>query len=236
MKIIDCEQRSQAWFEARLGIPTASSIGKIITASGKDRKGATPHGYMLSLLGERLTRTPSKAFETSAMARGRELEPMARAWYSETTGEQVREIGFAVHDNGLCGCSPDGLCASRGLEIKCPQLPAFLDYATTGEMPDDYYVQVQASMWITGLPQWDFLVYTDVRGLQPILKTIPADYAFISAMAEAVVRFCAKLDELEEAMRALGHGVPRDTPVDLSALQEDVPDMDGMEITDFSNQ
>ena len=34
MKIIDCEQRSAAWFEARLGKPTASSFCEIVTATG----------------------------------------------------------------------------------------------------------------------------------------------------------------------------------------------------------
>ena len=229
MKIINCGQRSPVWFSARLGIPTASTMGKLITAKGKERKGATPAAYLLQLLGERLTRTPAKAFATSAMDRGRELEPLAREWYREKTGKHVREVGFVLSGCGRYGCSPDGLGDTRGLEIKCPQLPAFLDYATTGEMPDDYFVQVQASMMICGRALWDFLVFTDVRGLKPMLATIKADFAFQAALSEILARFCDRLDALEAKLREKGNGVPLDTPVDLSALEESTVDMEGIE-------
>lgn len=235
MKIIQCEQRSPEWFAARLGIPTASAFGKIITRTGNDRKGATTNGYLLALLGERLTRTPAKAFATAAMDRGSELEPFARAWYAEHTGRLVQEVGFILHDSERFGCSPDGLTDwDCGLEIKCPMLPAFLDYATTGDIPDDYWVQMQGSMYITGLKAWDYLVFTDVRGLAPILTTVHEDITFQAALSVALLNFGQRLDALEATMRDAGNGVPADTPIDLSALNDDVPDLDGLDIQDFN--
>lgn len=221
MKIIDCEQRSPEWYAARLNIPTASSFGKIITATGKERKGATPQSYMLALLGERLTRTPTIIKDSGPMARGRELEPMARRWYEETTGRTVRQIGFATDDSGRWGCSPDGLCDDRGVEIKCPMLPAFLAYATTGEIPDDHFIQMQACMWIFGVSLWDYVVYTDVRGLVPIVRTVEADPALMVVMHTAVSRFCESLDSAYGLMTSRGNGVPADTPLDLSALERE---------------
>ena len=35
MIILDCEQGSRAWEEARLGIPTASCFARIVTPGGK---------------------------------------------------------------------------------------------------------------------------------------------------------------------------------------------------------
>lgn len=222
MKIVTCEQRSPEWFSARLGIPTASKIGKLITAQGKPRKGATRDAYLLELLAERLTRTPTHFSESGAMARGRELEPIARAYYAEHTNREIATVGFATDDSGRFGCSPDGVCAAEnvGLEIKCPMLPAFMAYATSGEIPDDHFVQMQTCMMIFGFMAWDYLVYTDVRGLVPIVKRVEADVQFHAALFSVLDGSCRELDAMERRMRGAGNGVPRDVPVDLSAIYE----------------
>jgi predicted phage-related endonuclease len=230
MKIHTYEQRSPEWHEDRIGIPTASAFGKIVSASGKILTGATPRSYMLSLLGERLTRTPTIIRESAAMLRGRELEEFARRYYEESTGSTVKQVGFITDDLCRWGCSPDGIIDNCvGLEIKCPMLPAFLDYAGSREIPDDYYVQIQASMWITGFKFWHFLVYTDVRGMKPIRAFLEPDAKMMAAFDAALPSFCDQLDDMEACLRREGFGVPADTPVDLSALEEDVPDMDGIE-------
>jgi hypothetical protein len=232
MKVVSCDQRSPEWYEARLGIPTASSFGKIVSASGKIRTGATPRSYMLSLLGERLTRTPTIIRESAAMLRGRELEEYARRYYEGSTGSTVNQVGFTTDDVGRWGCSPDGLIDNCvGLEIKCPMLPAFLDYAGTREIPDDYYVQMQASMWITGFKFWHFLVYTDVRGMKPIRTFVEPDAKIMAAFDTALPAFCDELDAMEARLRGEGFGVPTDTPIDLSALErepteQEILDMD----------
>lgn len=222
MRIVNCEQRSPEWYAARLGMPTASAMGKLITPAGKARKGATRDAYLLSLLAERLTRTPSHVSESAAMARGRELEPFALRYYEEHTGRIVKPVGFATDDTGRYGCSPDGVCFddSIGIEIKCPMLPAFMAYAATGEIPDDYYVQMQASMMIFGFMAWDFVVYTDVRGLNPIIKRVEADIPFQAALMAVLEAACNEVDAMYMMMRDSGHGVPVDTPLDLSAIYE----------------
>ena len=221
MKIVNCDQRSNEWYEARLGIPTASAFGKIVAPSGKERKGATPLSYMLSLLGERLTRTPTIVRESAAMLRGRELEAYARRYYEEKTGQHVEEVGFITSDDGRWGCSPDGLCEMNGIEIKCPLLPGFLSFAVTGDIPDDHFMQMQACMWITGKHVWDYVVFTDVRGLRPVIRSVQADQRVFDALDVALPRFCDELDAREKDMRADGHGVPTNMALDLSALDEE---------------
>ena len=239
MKICTCEQRSKEWFEARLGIPTASAFGKIVSAGGKIRTGATPRSYMLSLLGERLTRAPTIIRESSAMLRGRELEGFARRYYEESTGSAVRQVGFITDDLRRWGCSPDGIIDNCvGLEIKCPMLPAFLEYAGTREIPDDYYVQMQASMWITGFKFWHFLAYTDVRGMKPIRTFVEPDAKMMAAFDVALPAFCDELDALEARLRSDGFGVPLGTPIDLSALEiepteQEISDMDEINAGDI---
>jgi hypothetical protein len=207
VKLIECEQRSAAWFDARLGHPTASSFGEIVSPTGKARTGVGPRKYLLSLLGERLTRQPARGFETPAMARGTELEGAARAWYEFTTGASVREVGFIMDDSARWGCSPDGIGDGFGLEIKCPLLPTFLDILESGEMPDAHTMQVQACLWITGLPRWDYCVWTDADGLVPIVIPCFPDPKIHAAFDEILPAFCAEIDASEARLRAAGHGL-----------------------------
>lgn len=206
MKTIECEQGSYEWFLARLGRPSASRFADIVTATGKAARGVTPRKYALELLGERLTQEPAQHFTTSAMERGQALEPAARKWYAFATGRAVKQVGFITDDDGTCGCSPDGLCEDRGIEIKCPMLPTFLDIAECGALPDEHMMQVQGGMWITGLTRWDYVLYTDARGIQPLIIEVLPDSAIHAAFTEIIPRFCHWLAEMETKMRAAGHG------------------------------
>lgn len=207
MNIIDCAQRSPDWIALRLGTPTASRFADIVTPTGKPCTGATPRRYMLELLGERLTGLPTPHFETAAMARGTDLEPKAKQYYELTTGRTVRNVGLVMHETLRCGCSPDGLCADRGIEVKCPIEPGFMDIAESGKVPPDHILQVQACMWLTGLARWDYLCYTDVRGLLPIIIECERDVALHAAFDTILPMFCEKLDEAEKRLRAAGHGI-----------------------------
>lgn len=214
MKIIDCAQGSADWFTARLGIPTASRFADFVTPLGVQRKGASPRRYALDLLGERLTKRPAQHFETDAMIRGQELEPRARDWYSFATGRDVHRVGFIRSDCGRWGCSPDGLMADRGLEIKCPLLATFLDIAESQSLPDEHAMQVQASMWITGLTAWDYVVYTDAPGCVPQVITVARDAELHAALDRVVPAFCALVDAMEARLRGAGHGVLADVRAD----------------------
>lgn len=214
MKIIQCEQGSADWFEARLGKPTASHFGDIITATGKIRTGATPRRYMIELLAERLTGLPTQHFETAAMERGTHLEPVARKWYSFSTGRDVRQVGLITTDCGRHAGSPDGLCEDRGIEIKCPMTATFCDIAESRVLPDDHLLQVQGLLWLTGLKAWDYVLYTDVRGLVPVVITCTPNAAIHAALTEALPIFSDKLDAMEQAMRADGHGWKQHKEID----------------------
>jgi len=206
VRIIDCEQGGAAWFDARLGKPTASHFGDIVTPTGKARTGATPRKYLVELLGERLTGLPTQHFETAAMARGTELEPVARQWYEHTTGREVQQTGLVLSDCGRFGGSPDGLCADRGIEIKCPMQNTFVDIAESGKLPDEHLLQVQGMLWITKLPRWDYVLFTDSRGLLPVIIEVTPDEKIFAALEATMPEFCAALDDAEKRMRAAGHG------------------------------
>ena len=118
MIIHDVEQGSPEWFGVR-HVPTASNFSKILTAGGKASTSANV--YMIDLLATWLVGfAPDEGFGNAWTDRGHELEVIARENY-EIERDTVTEIGFCTTDDGLYGCSPDGLVgAFGGLEIKCP--------------------------------------------------------------------------------------------------------------------
>lgn len=206
MKVIDCDQGGAEWFRARMGIPTASNFGAFLTTKGMLANSAAARRYALELVGERLTQRPAEHFATRAMDRGTELEPKARAWYQLVSGRSVKEVGFLLSDDGKCGSSPDGLCADRGIEIKCPMIATFIDTAESRVLPADHMAQVQAGMWITGLRKWDYVVFTDVAGLAPFVIEVAANDEMHAAFAESVAKFCEIVDAMESKLRTAGHG------------------------------
>jgi hypothetical protein len=77
MRIINHEQGSDEWLQSRLGKPTASNFGKLITPTGKGSTSA--EAYINELIAQRITGELPEFYTNEAMARGNELEPAAKA-------------------------------------------------------------------------------------------------------------------------------------------------------------
>jgi hypothetical protein len=193
MRIIDVEQGSPEWRALRLGIPTATDFDSMITAVKGDLS-AGADGCINKLIDE-LVR-PELQEESFTGNRhtehGKEWEPKARAWYAFTTGNEVRQVGFVLRDDGKAGCSPDSLVGeSGGLEIKCPDGPTHVSYLRKRTLPDKYKQQVHGSMVITGRRWWDFLSYCP--GYRPFLIRVHWD-EYTDKVAAAIESFIAKLE------------------------------------------
>jgi hypothetical protein len=79
--IIDAEQRSPSWFEARLGRLTASDAGKML-ATIKSGEAAARRDLRMRLVCERLTnRSAEEPYTNADMERGLTMEPQARIAY-----------------------------------------------------------------------------------------------------------------------------------------------------------
>jgi hypothetical protein len=133
--------------------------------------------------------------------RGNELEPEARAEFERITKLTVAQVGFVTRDDGIVGCSPDGLIVDEGtfppsefdfaryvagLEIKCPTAAKHAKAVIEGAMPDEHKPQVHGSMAVTGLPHWFFMSYC--QGMKPLLVRIDWD-EYTDAMSDALDRF-----------------------------------------------
>lgn len=201
MRILDCEQGSEEWHAARLGIPTASEFDKIITPGGKPSKQAEAIAFRLAA--ETFSGERECIKETDAMRRGIDLEPVARAAYSFVSGFEVELVGFVTNTAGTWGASPDGLVEKRkgGLELKCPLAHTHAEYLYNATLPAKYKPQVQGQILICCLEYVDFMSYHPA--MPPLLVRVERDEAFVNALEGELARLHetkqAILERLEKA-------------------------------------
>jgi len=180
------EQRSNEWFEARLGRVTASRTADVM-AKTKSGYSASRANYMAQLITERLTGQPTEGFSSAAMQWGTDTEPQARAAYEIMTGHTVTETGFVMHPTIVdFGASPDGLVGSDGLiEIKCPNTATHIETLLNETVPSKYITQMQVQMLCTDRAWCDFVSF-DPR--------LPGNMAFWMSRVEADAEMQAEIE------------------------------------------
>lgn len=199
MRRVDCEQHSEEWFAARLGVPTASMFKDIITSQGK--KASAFDRYANTLVAERLMGHPPESFESDWMRRGTELEPQAREFYQFAKDVDVEQVGFCLLDNGKAGASPDGLTADGGIEIKCPAPHTHVEYLTRGKLPAAYVPQVQGQMWVCERDHWDFLSFHPE--MPPLLIRVGRDQKFIDTLSALIDELHEQIEKSLDAIRRI---------------------------------
>lgn len=199
--LIDCDQRTDEWFEARRGHLTASGMGAWLTKSDKTSTKARITATS-QVLAEIAGYPDPKVFVTPDIQRGIEQEPEAIQEFSKLTGLLVDPIGFAKSKHGLFGCSPDGLIleTGEGLEIKCPRASKLLTYHQIGGLPDEYRDQVHGSLAVTGAIGWHFYAYH--RGLPSFHVYVQRD-EYTNQMLEGLKAFDVYLKATSEKLQAL---------------------------------
>ena len=199
---VDCAQGGEAWFAERVGRPSASRFGEIITTQGKPSKSAEK--YLYELAGERIIGEKTESYQNAAMQRGLALEPEAREFYEFARDVDVEQVGVCYPDEQKrYGASPDGLVGEDGLlEIKAPSLPVAVEYLMAGKCPTKYICQVQGQLLVTGRAWCDFVSY--FPGLTPLVVRVERDDKLIAALKVALDEFCDKLDAVTEKLRGMG--------------------------------
>jgi hypothetical protein len=204
VRVIDVQQGSPEWLQARLGIPTASEFKRIVTAvKGDMSKSARQYAHALvaeTLLGRPLEKPPGLPW---AMVRGKALEQIAIQSYAAENNVTVRPVGFVTTDCGRIGASPDGLIVGTrgGLEIKCTIDETHMGILIDGP-GDDYRQQVQGNIAVCELDHWD--LYAWHPNLPSITIRTMRDEPYITKMRAALTEFLAIRDEMLARARASG--------------------------------
>ena len=144
------EQRTPEWYAARDGLITASDFAQ---ALGQGKFGTQKDFFVKKVRPDSIPGFDPNA--SPALKWGVMFEPVANDIYSGRNG------GIAIHEFGLLrhpkiphiGASPDGITdAGVMVEIKCP-----FQRRINGEVPHQYYCQIQGQLAVCGLRRCDYL-------------------------------------------------------------------------------
>lgn len=202
--IVDAEQRSDAWFAARLGRLTGSRAGDML-ATIKSGEAAARRDLRTQLVCERLTGVmQEEPYINAAMQRGIDCEPRAFAAYEAQTGTLVQRSGFLAHTEHMAGCSLDGHVGDFAgiLELKCPKSTTHLRYLRGGVVPSDYLPQILHNLWVTGAEWCDFVSYDDRFPPQFQVFIVRVD-SYPAQMAEYEKKALAFLTEVDAEAQSL---------------------------------
>lgn len=210
--VINCDQRSDTWFQVRCGRLTGSRAGDML-ATIKSGEAAARRDYRLQLVCERLTGIPQEeGFVNAAMQRGIDKEAEAFNAYEAVTGHLVQRSGFLAHATHQAGCSLDGyLDDYRGiLELKVPKSATHLRYLREGIVPKEHMPQVLHNLWITDADYCDFMSFDDrfPHELQIFRTRIWRHELDLPAYERAALAFLAEVERDYEVVQTMAN-LPR---------------------------
>jgi len=197
--LLEAEQGTQEWLDARLGIPTASNFSRVCTPKTMKRS-SSQDGYLDELLAEWMIGASLDSDITDLMLRGTELEGDARRLYQFQRDVDVQQVGLCLTDDRRVGASPDALVGEDGgLELKSPTAKVQAHYLRTGTVADTYKCQVQGCLWVCEREWWDVLAFHPE--MPHSLIRVERDDEFIAVLSEYVMEFCDKLEAAKLAVR-----------------------------------
>jgi len=202
------EQRTEEWFQQRLGKVTASRISDVI-AKTKTGVSTSRQNYLIQLVSERLTGKKGDSFVNQAMLDGIEREDSARKLYQSKTNSIVTEVGFFDHPIiKNSGASPDGAVNAEEegkyaglIEIKCPIETTHTNTLMSKSVPSKYIPQIQWQMAsVSPNVKWvDFVSYNPnfPDTMQIFVARVDRDNDYIAELEAEVIKF---LDEVEQTI------------------------------------
>lgn len=198
----DLLQGSDEWLQARCGLLTASEVKLIITPTGKVANNDKTRAHAYELAFQRITGFVEPQYVSDAMLRGQDDEIYARAAYAEHYAP-VTETGFITNDcwGFTIGYSPDGLVGDDGL-IECKSRLGKYQVQTiaTNEVPDEYMLQLQTGLLVTGREWIDFISYSG--GLPMFVKRVLPDLELQDAIIAAATAFETRIAEITREYHA----------------------------------
>jgi len=201
VEIIDCDQNTEAWLRARLGLPTASMFATVMASGRGGGESLTRKKYLYQLAGEIITGEPMEGYTNSAMQRGHEMEDEARDAYSFMKDADPIRVGFVR--NGQKGASPDSLLGDAGaLEIKTKQPNVLIETLMRADFPPEHKAQCQGVLLVAEREWIDICAYWPKMPIY--VKRAYRDEEYIKTMADAVDRFNDELAAIVEKIKSYG--------------------------------
>ena len=194
----EVEQRSDEWFQAKMGKMSASNADTIL-ANGKGLE-----TYIYSLMAEYYSKGEKVHYTNADIERGILLEPEAKIEFEFYTGLEVREVGY-VELNEYILASPDGLIGDDGLiEIKCPNDSIYFKLLLSNNIKPEYIAQMQMQMYVTDRQYCYFVSYNPNFEKSLYIKKINRDEEMIDKLKKGLERGTQLIKEIKKNFRKVG--------------------------------
>ena len=150
------EQRTDAWYQHRHGLITASSVWKVFGSQSTQNQ----------LIYEKCSPIDADKYNKvnteSPLHWGQKYEQLSKDLYEMINCTKVQEFGCIKHPNPayyFIGASPDGInvCPSSHLYGRMLEIKNVVSREITGIPKEDYWIQMQIQMEVCRLPECDFL-------------------------------------------------------------------------------
>jgi hypothetical protein len=215
MEILDCEQNSPEWLNARAGIPTASEFHTVLASGKGGGESKTRKTYLYKLAGEIITGKITEGYTNANMERGHEMEGDARNLYCFLNDVDADQVGFIR--NGQKGCSPDSLIGPKGmLEVKSKFPHILIETILKDQFPPEHKAQCQGALWVAEREWIDIVCYWPSMPL--FVKRAYRDEAYITTLSAAIKEFNEELADVVKQVRA--YEKPGPVPEDMDALRQ----------------
>lgn len=212
-------EANPAWLAARLGVATASRFADIITPA-KMQLSKSADGYLAELCAEYFIGEPCGSDASSPwMNRGTDFEDAAREWFEWEHDCDVEQVGFVTRDDGLIGCSPDGLVGEHGgVEFKVPSAAKHIAYTLDPQrLVNDYKLQIFGCMYVCERTWWTIVSYNPV--MPAVVVRVGRDLDYMSKLSDALDAFAERMLAARETLVSKGfsHTPPKFAYVDSQA-------------------
>lgn len=205
-------QHTDEWHRLRCGVITASIMKNLVKKKTDKKTGAVEwsvpdedklRAYLFEIAAERISGVSDGTFQSFDMMRGVRDEADAFNLYSEKY-QPLRTCGFIVNTmHGVTiGYSPDGLTALNDdgqIECKSRKQKFHVETLFLDEMPDEYEIQVQTGLLVTGRKWCDFVQFCG--GMEMYVKRIYPDLALHDVIIAAARKAEEDVSEIVDVVK-----------------------------------
>lgn len=228
MKVANCVQGTQDWFDVRNGRVTASRINDVMQYLKSGKEGQRRIDYKTELIAELLRGESLPHYVSPQMLWGIEQEALAATEYELASPLDVNAVGFVFHPSiERAGSSPDRIVGSDGLlEIKCPDTTTHIEWILGGVVPEQHRNQMYFQMRCCERDWCDFLSFDSrlPKRYQKFMARLHADEQRMEEIDAEVLKFLAEVDEVVARLDAAAPDVPREVqaPLEKGLTEEDL--------------
>jgi len=202
LKKHNVEQGTDEWFALRNEHPLTASNAQAIGNAGKGLE-----TLVWGKLSEKYSTADRDTYTNKDLARGTELEPIAREMYELETGNKTEIVGFVTNKlYEKAGASPDAYSGEGLVEIKCfadtKHFQMVVDFKKSGtfKIESQYEWQMQQQMLITEKEWCDFVAYNPNFKQSLLIQRVVVDKEKQKKLIEGIKKGRALIKEIEKLL------------------------------------